>query len=346
MERDFERGTRQHCLDPAEIGDRLRSVRPRLITNREGPKAVQASTGHLLAESPRRCFLEPIRPAAAGLGELSFERRHVDRRYPASRGPDDKMDPGQRRFVDLGIKGRDPAGERFLEDRRNAAAQLAVIALARYIDQTRDKALQWIAADEYGYPLALLQIENTGNGIEQLVLVGLEQFVAWIGVEDVQERLAVVTSGRQPGAFDDVTDFEPQQRYRSRIAAVGERGKQSDKNVNADDFAAWREPADADRVHVRSAVNRCTTVRFGDDDKLAPADKILHVAGQGGKVAQAPKHGMSFVAQNSQRSVLSVSRSGERVFAISEKGEVVVVEPTQKVQHFRELGSWNRRRLH
>src|SRR5215467_1850896 len=308
MERDFERRTCEHCLDPAEIGDRLRSVRPRLITNREGLNAAQASTGHLLAESPRRCFLDPIRPAAAGLGELSFERRHVDRRYLASRGPDDEMDPGQRRFVDLGIKGRDPTGESFLEDRRNAAAQLAVIALARHIDQRRDKALQWIAPDEYGYPLPLLQIENTGNGIEQLVLVGLEQLVAWIGVEDVQERLAVVTGGRQPGAFDDVTDFEPQQRYRSRIAAVGERGKQSDNNVNTDDFAAWREPADADRVHVRSAVNGCTTVRFGDDDKLAPADKILHVAGQGGKVAQAPKHGMSFVAQDSQRSVLCVSR--------------------------------------
>src|SRR5215472_5107247 len=135
MERDFERRTREHCLDPAEIGDRLRSVRPRLITNRVGPNAAQASTGYLLAESPCRCFLEPIRPAAAGLGELSFERRHVDRRYLASHGLDDEMDPGQRRFVDLGIKGRDPTCERFLEYCRNAAAQLAIIALARHIDQ-------------------------------------------------------------------------------------------------------------------------------------------------------------------------------------------------------------------
>src|SRR6516165_7646237 len=328
MERDFERRTREHCLDPAEIGDRLRSVRPRLVTNRKGLNTAQAGTGHLLAESPRRCFLEPIRPAAAGLGELSFERRHVDRRYPASRGPDDEMDPGQCRLVDMGIKGRDPTGERALENRCNAAAQVAVIALTRHIDQTRDKALKRIAADEYGYPLPLLQIEDTGNRIEQLVLVGLEQLVTWIGVEDMQERLAVVTGGRQPGALDDVTDFEPQQRYRSRIAAVGKRGKQSDKNVNDEHFAARREPADADRVHVCSAVNGRAAVRFGDDDKLALADKILHVAGQGGKVAQAPEHGMSFVAQDSQRSVLSVSRSGESVFAISEKGEVVVVEPT------------------
>src|SRR5262249_4562988 len=206
--------------------------------------------------------------------------------------------------------------------------------------------LQRIPADEYGYPLPLLRIENTGNRIEQLVLVGLEQLVAWIGIEDVQERLAVVTRGRQPGAFADVTDFEPQQRTRPRIAAVGERRNQSGKSVNGDDFAAWREPADADGVHVCSAVNRCTTVRFGDDDKLALADKILHVAGQGGEVTQAPERGMSFLAQDPQRSVLSVSCSGERVFAISEKGEVVVVEPTQKVQHFRELGSWNQRRLH
>ena len=105
------------------------------------------------------------------------------------------------------MEGRDLPGERLFEDRREAAAQLAVVALARHIDEAGDEALQRVAAHEQGDALALLQVEDADRGVEQLVLVGLEQLVARKRVEDVQQSLAVVARRRQPGALDDPADL-------------------------------------------------------------------------------------------------------------------------------------------
>ena len=54
---DFEDRTRQHRLDPPQIGDRLGGLRPRLIGDREGRYAAQPGMGLLFAEGRRRRLL-------------------------------------------------------------------------------------------------------------------------------------------------------------------------------------------------------------------------------------------------------------------------------------------------
>ena len=109
------------------------------------------------------------------------------------------------------MKRRDLPGKRLFEDCPEAAAQLAVVALARHINETGDEALQRVAANKYGDALPLLQVEDAGYRVEQLILICLEQFVAWKRVEDMQQRLAVVARGRRSGALDDPSNLEPQQ---------------------------------------------------------------------------------------------------------------------------------------
>jgi hypothetical protein len=78
MKRDFERRTRQHRLDPAQIGDRLIDVRSRLIGYRKGPQATEPSPGLLFAEGRRRRLLEPVRPVPPRLRKSLLKRCRVD----------------------------------------------------------------------------------------------------------------------------------------------------------------------------------------------------------------------------------------------------------------------------
>ena len=143
--------------------------------------------------------MKPVRPTASRFGEPRFEGCGVDPRDRTASCANDKMNARQRRFVvEVSVKGRNLPGKRLLQDRPEAAAQLAVVALARHIDEAGNEALQRVATHEYCDALALLQPEDAGYRVEQLVLVGLEQLVARKRVEDVQQSLAVMARRRQP----------------------------------------------------------------------------------------------------------------------------------------------------
>ncbi len=221
---------------------------------------------------------------------------------------------------------------------------MAVVALARHVDEAGNEALQRVGAHKYGDTLALLQVEDAGYGVEQLVLVGLEQLVARKRVEDVQQSLAVVTRRRQPGSLEDPADLEPQQRNRARTAAVGEGREKAEEDANAGDFTVRAEPPHSDGIHVSGPVNRRAAVRLGDDQKFAATDEILHVGGQRRKVAQSPEDGMSLVAENPERPVFRIGGSVEEVFAVAKKGEIIVVEPAQKILNLGEFGGRSRGR--
>ncbi len=237
----------------------------------------QQGTRLLIAESRRRRLMQPVRPTASCLGEPLFQNCGVNRRDCTARRTNDEVDARQRGLVELSVKGRDLPGKCLFEDCPEAAAQFAVVALARHIDKAGNVALQRVAADKYGDALPLLQVEDAGYGVEQLVLIGLEQFVTWKRVEDVQQSLAVVARRRRSGALDDPANLEPQQRYRAGTAAVGQGCKKAEEEANAGDVAVCTEPPHSDGIHVSGPVNRSTAVRFGDDQQFATADEILHV---------------------------------------------------------------------
>src|SRR6266478_5667343 len=107
----------------------------------------------------------------------------------------------------MGIERRDLTGECLFEDFPETLPQRGVVAVAGDIDEAGHKALERIAANKQRDPLSLLQVEDADDRVEQLVFIGLEQLVARKGVEDVQQRLAVVALRRQAAALDDVPNL-------------------------------------------------------------------------------------------------------------------------------------------
>src|SRR6516164_5165439 len=144
----------------------------------------------------------------------------------------------------------------------------------------------------------------------------------------------------QPSSLDDPSDLQPQERDRVWVATVGKRGKQPEEKANADHFSTRRKAAQADCIHVRGAMDRGPAVRFGNDEQFTSARKILNIGRQRRQIAPSAKDWVSFVTQDPEGPAARCGHFVKDVFAVTEKREIVVVEPPQKVP---DLGKFSRR---
>ena len=107
------------------------------------------------------------------------------------------------------------------EDRLDAAPVLRVEAVARDEHEHREEAPERVTAREQPQPLALAEVEDPHGHVEQLVRGDLEQLVARVGVEDLEQRLLVVAAVREAGALEDRGDPAAQDGDLGRARAVG-----------------------------------------------------------------------------------------------------------------------------
>ena len=78
---------------------------------------------------------------------------------------------------------------------------------------------------------------------EQLVHGDLEQLVARVGLEDLDERLLVVAAGRERGALEHRVDLAAQDRDLARAGVVGGVGVEAEEAPLADHAARRRRSA-------------------------------------------------------------------------------------------------------
>src|SRR4029079_3020232 len=113
------------------------------------------------------------------------------------------------------------AVERLQQQRLPFLPHFGAVVLARRVDQTGDEALERVAAQEQAKALAVAEVQDSGRGTEQIVFADLEQLVARVVVENVDELLLAVAAGGQVDAADHVGRLVPQQRDVRRVRAVG-----------------------------------------------------------------------------------------------------------------------------
>ena len=80
-------------------------------------------------------------------------------------------------------------------------ARLRVIALARDIDERRYKSVITVVAQKDANLRTLRQAQRAHRRRKNLVFLGLEKFLARVGVENMSERLSVMAVRRQAGAM-------------------------------------------------------------------------------------------------------------------------------------------------
>ena len=204
----------------------------------------------------------------AATASLRLELAHVEGRNAARRRAHDDLDARQHRFRQMHVEFGAGAVERLDEDRLPLLAQLGRVVLARRVDEAGKEALERIAPHEQAEALALAEMQDSHRRAQQLVLGDLEQLVARIVLEDVDQRLAGVTARRQPCARDDVGDLAPQQRNVRRLCAVRGRREQAEEAILAADFSLRVEALDRDVVEIAGPVHGRARRRLGHDEQL------------------------------------------------------------------------------
>ena len=205
----------------------------------------------------------------------AFPATHISLNHApgAMGGMDDEVDARHHRLGKLDGEFRRGAAEGFQKHRLHALAQRGIVALAGHVDEAGEEPRVIVAPEEQAYPLTLLEMQDAVADLVEIVAVGLEQFVARVGFENVLQRLAVVAALGVGRALEHGFHLVAQYGNIARVAVVGRRSEEPEETPLAGDPALFVERFDADIVHVDRPVDRRPGVRLGDDEKLLAAGK-------------------------------------------------------------------------
>ena len=277
-------------------------------------------------------FAQVVLPVAQQVGDVAFQRRGVDLDLLARLRTDGDVQLRQRRFAQQHAAVDVLAPHGVLQQRLDAQAHVGIEALARDVDQRRVEAAVTVAAQEQLAAHALLQAQDAHRRAVELLIAGLEQFLAREGFQDVAQGLAAVAARRQPGLLHHVFVALAHQRDLPRAAVVGAGGVQADETLLGDRVALGVELEHADVVHVARAVHGGTTVGLGEDQRVHRAALRQVVRGQ--RLDVARRRGVA-LAQQAQAAVLDGRQDARAllhaVLAVAEEREVIGGGPAQEL---------------
>ena len=243
----------------------------------------------------------------------------------------------ERRIADL--DGRvDAIGVQCLfEHRFDAQPDFGVVTIARDVGQYRIEAAVTIVTHEQAAAHALLQTENAAGKAIQFLLVGLEQFVARQGFENMPQRLAAVAVRLQAGFRHHVIVTFAHQRNLPRPAGVSAGGVQTNEALFADCAAVGIETQHADIVHVTRAMHRGARIGLGENQRVDRTGLRHEVRGQGGELARF----VGFSAAQQTKPGLGIGNECffaallfDAILAVAQEREMIVSGPAQELLRF------------
>ena len=289
----------------------------------------------LLAELIREGIAKVVAPGARRRGEPGLDLADVVLRDRALLGVDDHVEAREHRLRDARRVVDARTAERLPKDVLDPLPILGVEPLARQVDQAGDEAFECVPADEQPHAPALAQVEDPERGLEELVLRDLEELIARVVLEDVEESLVVVAPQQQAGALDHLLRLPPEDGNVPRARAVGGMGVEPEEAPLAGHLAGVVEALDADVVEVGGTVHGRPRVGLRQAERslltrqpphlrrqLREADRDRPLVGR----AQDAEARAGHRAQH----VLPVLRQ-HLVLPIAEEREVTVVHPLEQV---------------
>ena len=228
--------------------------------------------------------------------------------------------------------------EHLHQDRLNRQPHRSGVAVSWQVDEHREEPAVGILADIHPHHPPLLHAEHGHPGLVQVVRGHLEQVVARVGLDEVQQVLAAVRTRVHAGALQNVL-LELAQ-HRNVVHGLGIRGT----GVQAQEtpFAGHRtigiEALDAHVVQVGAAVHGGAAVGFGQHKHPGFTGLAAYFCWQLGK-RQRQRRGFPHDPQRCARDRGQRFASIEQVvFAVTEEREVVVGEPIDELGRFRHVG--------
>ena len=224
-----------------------------------------------------------------------------------------------------------------LENRGKSFAQCRVKALARDEHQVGGEAAEGVAAGEQRHAPAFLQLQDAQRLVVERVCVDLEQLVARIGIEDRQQRLAVVAGGVDAGAAEDTRDPAAQQRHVARHRMIGGGREQAGEAALAGDPSVGVAGLHDHAIERPAAMDQRHPVGLHDQDVVGAAGEAGHGLAAAQSCIEQPHLVATQDAERRTRHQIVAHAAGLRgiigiaIAAVAEKGEIARFQPLQEI---------------
>ncbi len=278
--------------------------------------------------------VEVVRPGAGRLDDAAFDLLLVVLRCVSRLRVDYEVDARKHRLrepdVELHVRPIEGLEEYVL----HTLPDHGVVAVAGNEDEAGEEAPVGVAPDEEPDALSLLQVEYAHRYLEELLLGDLEQLVARVGLQDLDQVLLVVAPLGETGPLQNVAHLAPDERDVEGARAVGGEGVEPEEPPLPRDLARLVELLDADVVQVGGPVHRRPRVRLGQVQQLGRAGEPPHPGRELGEAAgdrsrlRLPQDAESRPLHGAE-GLFAVLRD-QVVLAVAEEREVVVVDPLQE----------------
>ena len=272
VERHAGAGTDAEPVEVGEVGHALVDREGLLVDRREGtPEPVHEAVALLLAVRGAQGVAEPVGPGAADLDEAVLEGVLVgaaEGAHPLAPGhAHDELQSRQGGLAHPGGELDRLAAEGLLEDVGHPQPHVGVVAVARDVDQAGHEAAEVVLADEQLGAAPLLQLGHRHRGLVELLGARLEQLVARVALEHLDEVLAGVAVRCHAGAVEHRLHLLGDQRHPHHRLGVGGGGVEAEEPSLADDLTVV-VLLDADVVEVRDAVHGGAGVGLGEHEDV------------------------------------------------------------------------------
>ena len=333
IEVDGDRTVGSEPFDPLDILERALGRKGLRIARRESGTVLGLQALGTLAEA-RDGVGEPVVPGAHDLADALLEvgRGHLGRRPFVA--PDDELHAHQRPLGEVGVERRNAPLIGLGEQGADALAHVGVVAIAGDEDEQRHEPVEAIDAREHPHARSGLEIQYPFRPFLQLVRTDLEQLVAREGIENIEQRLAVMAGRRIPGPLDHPRHLVAQNRDLDGWADVGRGGEEADEADLASRRAVAVVSLDAEVIHVGAPVHAAAHVGLGDDERGRRKEEPPHLRRHGNELCAAPQHLHRGVAQHAEpltgarHQIAGVRVARQLVFARAEEGEIAVLPAT------------------
>ena len=178
----------------------------------------------------------------------------------------------------------DAAAKIFLQNLLGLDPQRRVVALLGDIDHAGEEAAVDIAAHEQPQHVPLLHLQHAETGGQQLLFTGLDQLVARVGFQHVQQRLVGMGARLKAGGGHDALEAVADEGDLGRTGVVDGGGIKADEAILSHHLAVLVEALDADVIHIGRTMHPGLAVGLGEDQQVGTEGRVT---GAGGHDAEA-----------------------------------------------------------
>src|SRR5207253_9196225 len=206
-----------------------------------------------------------------------------------------------------------------------------VVPLEWEKDEAGQEPAERVAPDEEAKPAPLTEAEDPERDVVELVVGDLEELIARIALEELDERLVIVAAGDEAAAVDYALRLAPQDRDLPRARPVRRVGVEAEDASLAGDRSCVVEALQAHVVEVGGPVHGRARVRLRQVEEaglpgLAPRLRRQPREAVGDRLPLRLAQDAEPRAGHRREHLLAVLRV-QLVVAIPKEGEVVVVHP-------------------